>query len=307
MELTTNIYTLEDLESTDLTPYDGVYLGDPWSTDYPANLNLNLTDLEQALKILKARGLRAYISTFSVPREEDMPGVEKLLERIHDKSLPVDMLEVHNAGVLEMINSSPLNIPIHMGAVANIYTSAAAKLFREHGVTRVTGSYELTLEELKVLKDLGLEVEILVQGPMALGVSEKCPAGWWMKGEISQARICNEVVHLESEHMALRARGRATWSGKDVCLLEILSRLWALKFGFFRIDGTLYGSDYIREAGSIYREAWNGIANGTPVDVKRQKEMVNKLAWYNSNGLCNGYLLGQSGSDYMGDLWPPRD
>ena len=77
-----------------------------------------------------------------------------------------------------------------MGAVANIYTSATARLFREYGVTRVTGSYELSLEEIKVLRDLNLEVEVLVQGPMALGVSEKCPAGWWMQGEIDQVKLC---------------------------------------------------------------------------------------------------------------------
>lgn len=305
LELNTQIFTLEGLYNTDLSPYDAVYIGDPYSIEYPENLNQDFEGLKKAIPILKSAGKRVYLSTFSVPRNKDLPGIEKLLEFVASNGLPLDAVEIHNAGVLPIVRNSLGNIPIHLGCLSNIYTDLTVNLFKEQGVTRVTGNYELSLDDLKYIKEkCSLEVEILVQGRMALGVSEECPALWWSEGEgaepQSPADACRKNIELHSDKMNLLVFGRATFSGKDVCVIEHAPLLLESGFNIFRIGYNPAGAEFLKEAGAIYKEIFETAEQKKKLPQKMLKSYMKRLKIFSSQGFCNGYYFKKSGSDYLG-------
>lgn len=311
MEINTRIFTLEKLDKVNIEVYDAFYLGDPFVPPYPGNLCQDFEGLKIAVFRLKEAGKRVYVSTFSVPRNRDLPAIEKLLRFIVGEKLPIDAVEAHNTGVLLLIREMMPHIPVSMGCLSNIYTDSTVNLLKESGVTRVSPSYELTLKELELIKDrCNVEVEILLHGRMELGVSEECPAVWWhnqgLKGEgeeISESdgiNLCTGIVDLSSERMDLTVRGRTTLSGRDVCMMEHVPLLLSKGFRHFRIDTSVGSDEYFAAAGEAYRKAF-GLWQEKRLDESGEilKGLTEVLKRYSRNGFCNGYYFGRSGSEYV--------
>ncbi len=303
MEINTQIYTLEKLLNTDISHYDAIYLGDPFSIEYPENLILSLEDLKKSVHILKKNNKKAYLSTFSVPRDKDIPSMENLFKYIAKENIPIDMIEIHNFGLISLIREIIGDIPIHAGSVSNIYTVQTATLLKEKGVTRVTGNYELSLEELEEIKKIPIEVEILIHGRMVLGISEECPAIWWKGDEKKKAQLSKRILALHSSKMDLTVRGRTTLSGKDVCMMEHIPTLIEKGFSIFRIDSSVYPPEYTQKAGKYYKEIIEKYISQqyNPDEMEAQiKRYMEDLAKFNTKGFCNGYYFKTSGSKYIG-------
>lgn len=316
MELNTRIFTLEKLNKINIESYDAFYLGDPFAPPYPGNLCQDYEGLGRAVYELKEAGKRVYVSTFSVPRNSDLPAIENLLKFIAGEKLPIDAMEAHNTGVLMLIREMMPHIPVHMGCLSNIYTDSTVNLLKESGVTRVAPSYELTLKELEIIKDsCNVEVEILLHGRMALGVSEECPAVWWHKqeatkdeGETDLTKLCTGIVDLSSERMDLTVRGRTTLSGKDVCMMEHVPLLLSKGFRHFRIDTSVGSDEYLAAAGASYRKAFE-LWKEKPGEEMGEvlKGLMEGLKMYSGHGFCNGYLFGRSGSEYVSETEDGRE
>lgn len=304
MEINTAIETLEKLKKTDISSYDAVYLGDPFSLEYPENMCLNLGDLAAGVEILKSEGKKAYVTTFSVPRNKDLPAIEKMLRFVKEKRLAVDMIEAHNTGVLKMVNEIQGDMPVAMGCLSNIYTDSTVELLKKFGVVRVTGSYELSLGELLMIRErCSVEVEVLVQGRMVLGVSEECPARVWFGDEtpegFSDAELCRRVIELKAKKMQLAVTGRVTLSGRDVCMMEHLPELVLKGMDVFRIGGPASSWEYLSKAGQYYRDVLRTIEKAEIFPEEKVKDYMADLRRFNPNGFCNGYYYSTSGSEYV--------
>lgn len=316
MEINTEIFTLEKLNTVKIESYDAFYLGDPFAPPYPGNLCQDFEGLRTAIHKLKEAGKRVYVSTFAVPRDRDMPDIENLLRFVKRENLPVDAIEAHNTGVLMLIREILPQIPVHMGCLSNIYTDSTVNLLKESGVTRVAPSYELTLDELEIIKDrCHVEVEILLHGRMALGVSEECPAVWWYnqegikeENETDLTKLCTGIVDLSSERMDLTVRGRTTLSGKDVCLMEHVPLLLSKGFRHFRIDTSVGSDEYFTAAGAAYRKALELWKEEPGKEIgETLKSLMAGLKMYSRHGFCNGYLFGRSGSEYLSETEGGRE
>jgi len=315
LEINTRIFTLDKLKRVSMEPYDAIYLGDPFAPEYPGNLCFEENELSEAVRLLKESGKKAYISTFSVPRNRDLPAIEKLLRFISREKLPVDAIEAHNTGVLNIIREILPGVPIYMGCLSNIYTDSTVNLLKKYGVMRVVPSYELSLDELEIIKNqCKIEVEILVHGRMILGVSEECPAVWWYgeqkaetEGQKSETEkndcsLCREIINLSSERMDLTVRGRTTLSGKDVCMMEHIPMLLDRGFEIFHIDTSVGNDEYFETAGRLYQQAiqtWRDSPGNREKLSLEAKDSIDRLRQYNTGGFCNGYYFKTSGSEYV--------
>src|ERR1019366_3291321 len=94
-ELNTTIANLRDLQASDLTDYDGVYLGDIYCRLYESNF------LEKVRKMLEA-----------------------------SVAAGAEAVEVHNLGILRIAHEEFPELPVHVGGFANIYTAAGAEGLR---------------------------------------------------------------------------------------------------------------------------------------------------------------------------------
>lgn len=296
-ELNTTIASLRDLLDSDLAAYDGIYLGDVYCRRYEGNFLERPGDLAEGLRILRDQGKRAYVTTYAAPRNDFLPGVTRMLHAA--AAAGAEAVEVHNLGVLRIARAEVPQLPVHVGGFANLYTSAAAEVLRGFGVVRFTPNYELSLPEIREMASAcGAPMEILVHGKMPLGVSDYC---FLLDYEESWGArcpdLCRKELFLRQGNWAMKSVGKGTLSGRDVCMLEHLSRLLADGHRHFRIETVSESPDYRREIAAVYRSALLGAASG---GEKVDEGLWEVLRRHARIGLCNGFYFGRSGMDYEG-------
>ncbi len=224
-ELNTSIANLRDLRESDLSSYDGVYLGDIYCRLYERNFLEHPTDLREGLRVLADQGKRAYVTTYAAPRNDFLPKIRKTLETA--ATAGAQAVEVHNLGVLKIAHDEFPGLPVHVGGFANIYTDAGVEVLRGFGAVRFAPNYELSLDEiLEIVTACRVPAELLIHGKMPLGVSDYCflldyEERWGMKCP----DLCQKDLFLRRGDWAMKSLGKGILSGKDVCMLEHLPRL----------------------------------------------------------------------------------
>jgi putative protease len=296
-ELNTTIANLRDLRESDLSDYDGVYLGDIYCRIYEANFLEQPGDLKEGLRILQDQGKRAYVTTYAGPRNDFLPKVRKTLEA--SSAAGAQAVEIHNLGILKIAHDEFPELPVHIGGFANVYTAPGVEVLREFGAVRFTPNYELSLDEInEITAACGAPMELLVHGKMPLGISDYCfLLDYEEKWGIKCPDLCQKELFLKQGDWAMKSVGKGILSGKDVCMLEHLPRLLAEGHRYFRIETVSETPGYRSEVAAVYRAALDRVAAGDGLMDEGWWETVRRHARI---GLCNGFYFGRSGMDYAG-------
>jgi putative protease len=296
-ELNTTIANLRDLRDSDLSAYDGVYLGDIYCRIYEANFLEQLSDLKEGLHILQDQGKRAYVTSYAAPRNDFLARARAVLEASAEAG--ADAVEVHNLGILKIVHDEFPELPVHVGGFANLYTAAGVEVLRGFGAVRFTPNYELSLDEIhEITSSCDAPMELLVHGKLPLGISDYCfLLDYEEKWGIKCPDLCQKELFLKQGDWAMKSVGKGILSGKDVCMLEHLPRLLADGHRHFRIETHSETPAYRREVGAVYRAALGRAASGDDRGDESSWETIRRHARI---GLCNGFYFGRSGMDYAG-------
>ncbi|HJV24330.1 MAG TPA: peptidase U32 family protein [Aromatoleum sp.] len=312
-ELSTDVGNLKELREGDFSAYDALYLGDFSCPDYPNNFSSHPELLEAGLEIVKSRGQKAYLRLYAVPGNDDLGWVEDLIDTALE--LPFDALEVHNLGVLRMLNEKNCRLPVHLGVFGNLYTHETAKVLKNYGVTRVYPNPELSLAEVRYIAEhADVEVLVPVHGKIPLVISETCFILEHSGDGEEEGGQCGDgscSYQCTQEHWLKRGRGdgsRADWSlkdtgrmtlsGKDLCMLEHATTLAGMGLAHFYVHNKGEAPGYAAAVGSIYREALTRAFAGAPgADPASALVTLTALA---REGLCNGYYFEGAGQRYIG-------
>jgi putative protease len=294
--LTTSVSNLRHLRASDLEPYDAIYLGNLYCRRYEGNLLERPAELAEAVRVLRDRGRRAYLTTYGAAREDAMPALRAALETAVRAG--VEAVEVHGLGLLKLVRDEYPGLAIHAGGFANVYTDAGVEVLARYGVARVMPSHELTLDEIDAIAAGGVPLEIPVHGKLPLGISESCILlEYEPRWGVRCPDLCQREVFLRREDWALKSVGTGILSGRDACLLEHLPRLVAAGHRYFRIEAVSESPAYRRDVGAVYREALGRALAGDPTPDSRWWASLRAHA---KVGFCNGFAFGQSGMDYVG-------
>ena len=100
-----------------------------------------------------------------------------VLDVLMDNKIKVDAIICADLGVISMARRLVPNLAVHVSTQANITNSESAKVFIDMGVRRLILAREMTLEEIKSLRDKipeTIELEALCHGAMCISYSGRC-------------------------------------------------------------------------------------------------------------------------------------
>ena len=310
-ELSTNCANPKQLRQTDFAAYDAVYLGDFSCLDYPSNFSAHPELLEKAVTELKSQGKKVYLRLYATPGNEDLPQVREMIETA--KTLPFDAIEVHNLGVLRILQQLGCTLPVHLGVFGNLYTDASARVLKEFGVTRVYPNPELSLTEIHYIREqTPIEIILPVHGKIPLVISETCfiiensPATA-KKVDCNGKSVCSFPcsqdywLNRSNGQWVLKDTGRMTLSGKDLCMLEHIPELLQAGQQFFYIQSHGESPEYVETTGKLYRQALQQALNQEQqgIDNPDQHAEMAALRALSKEGLCNGYYFEGAGQTYI--------
>lgn len=295
LELSTDLFDLEQLRETDLSPYDAFYLGNPYCLLHKGNFLMSPEDTLEAANVLRREGKRIYITTPTAPRGEELDRVDAIFGIARE--IEVDGMEFHNLGILYKASRELDGIPAQAGVFANIYTQVAASLLTEYGVVRVRPNVEVSLDEMEIIEqESPVSVSLTLHGKIPLGIVADCFLLEEGRAKDGCPDACLKPAWLKARDWTIKHVGRGIYSGLDLCLIEHLDGIIAKGFRHFRIESGYETGTYRSQVGKVYRDGLERALSGTFYPSDEWRGILRKNARL---GFCNGYLFGRSGRVYV--------
>ena len=151
---------------------DAVYVGGKQFSARQNAANFDLPQLQRAAELCHLYGAKLYLTVNTLVFAPEFPALVQFLEAAI--RLGVDAFLVQDFGLLELIRQISPDVPIHASTQMTIHTPEGALWAKEHGISRVVVSRELSRKEIAAICKTGIEVETFVHGALCMSVSGQC-------------------------------------------------------------------------------------------------------------------------------------
>jgi len=279
---------------------DAVYMGFSGFSLRAKADNFTPEELEAAAALVRKKGKRLYITINIFPHNRDIPLIKDHLAYL--KGVSPDALIISDPGIVELAAEIAPEIPVHISTQANITNYTAAKFWEKAGAKRLVLSRELSIEEIKEIRDnVSIELECFVHGAICLSYSGRCYMSSFMANRSANRGACTNTCRWDYTLMEEQRpgkyypvyendRGTYVMSSRDLCMIEYLDRLADAGVGSFKIEGRMKGINYLAGVVKTYREAVNALKERP---YRTNERWLKDLSMFSSRGYTTGMFLGK--------------
>lgn len=280
---------------------DAVYLaGRDFSLRSYAD-NFTTEEMDRAIRLGHARGIRLYVACNTFPRDAEMPALRAFLSDLGD--MKPDAVIVADPGVALTARQLIPHIPLHISTQANTTHAATADFWHRFGASRVNAARELSISELAALVAAApIEVEAFVHGALCISYSGRCLLSSFMAQRDGNRGQCAQPCRWEyalveatrpGQYMPVSqdARGTYIFNSRDLCMIAHLPALLATGVRALKIEGRMKGIHYLATVVKTYREALDA-ALANPAGFQCRAHWLRELSRINTRGYCTGFYLG---------------
>ncbi|MBY8990259.1 MAG: U32 family peptidase [Candidatus Lokiarchaeota archaeon] len=276
---------------------DAVYFGVESLNMRMYSDNFKLDDLNNIVKTCHSNNIRAYLTTNIVIYENEL----SLLEQILDKAVEaeIDAVIIHDISAIQLVKEKGLNF--HISTQANISNSRTALFYESLGAQRLILARELSLEQIKEIKNKvsKVEIETFVHGAQCTSISGRC----YFSAELCQSQDysanrgkcvqpCRRRWRVyDDQSNELLYDGVFFINAKDLCMIEHIPKLINAKIDAFKIEGRMRDPIYVEEVASCYSEAINSFYENTFTQDK-VKDWLKRLNKVYNRGFSTGFYFG---------------
>lgn len=233
--------------------------------------NFDLEEIKQAVTYAHAHNVKVYITVNIIAHNPDFVGLLDYLKYLDE--IKVDGVIVSDLGVANLV-SNHTKLELHVSTQANITNSEAAKVWVKFGAKRLVLARELTISEIKDIKQAvgeDIEIECFCHGAMCISYSGRCLLSNYFTGRDSNkgacAQACRWSYTLHSNfdqkpvegYFPIEEDGRGTYilNSKDMCLINHIEQLVEAGVTSFKIEGRMKTPYYVATTVNAYRRAIN--------------------------------------------------
>lgn len=249
---------------------DAVYLGGAnWSLRAQAG-NFDRAGLREAVSYAHQRGVKVYVTVNIFAHNRDLNGLEDYLLFLREAG--ADALIVADPGILQLCRETVPELPLHLSTQANVTNKASVRFWAAQGVKRINLARELSLEEIRTIRQAvpDIALEVFVHGALCISYSGRCLLSSYLTGRNANlgdcAHPCRYSYHLLEEKrpgqyfpVVEDKRGTYIFNSRDLCLLNRLPELAAAGIDSVKIEGRMKSVGYVGAAVRVYRAALDWI------------------------------------------------
>lgn len=281
---------------------DAVYLAGQMFGMRTAPSNFTREELQTAVALAHARGVRVYVTCNTVPRNKEIDLLPDYLAFLQEAG--VDALIVTDLGVIDLAKRYAPKAELHVSTQAGITNYAAANAFYQLGAKRVVLARETTMEEIaeiraKTPKDL--EIEAFVHGAMCMSFSGRCLLSNYMAGRDANRGACAQPCRWKyalveekrpGQYMPIYQEGEGSYilNSKDMCMVRHLPELLRAGVTSLKIEGRAKSSYYVAVTTNAYRWALDELEQHPDIPVSPW--IVEELDKISHRPYSTGFYLG---------------
>ena len=207
------------------------------------------------------------------------------------KQYPIDAFIVQDLGIVPILQKHFPNAHLHVSTQASCMNREAVKMYQNLGFDRVVLGREVSLAEVREIKDAvpEMEIECFAHGAMCIAYSGRCLMSAYLTGRSAQSGFCSHTCRWEydlgvlgedkakeiaqSGELVLRERKRpdeffpvyegddftAILSSKDLCMIEHLDDMKKAGVDSLKIEGRMKSIYYVALVTRAYRKALDAL------------------------------------------------
>ncbi|HCQ88861.1 peptidase U32 family protein [Clostridium sp. UBA2485] len=286
---------------------DAVYLGGSKLNLRAFADNFTNEELKEGIEYAHARGKKVHVTMNVFPHNEDLEGLEDYLKELYE--IGADAIIVADPGIIMTAREVVPNLEIHLSTQANNVNYKSAIFWYKQGVKRIVLARELTLEEIRDIKDKvpqELDLEIFVHGSMCMSYSGRCLLSNYMTGRDANRGQCAQPCRYKyrlveekrnEEYFPIIEDDKGTYimNSKDLCMIEYIPELMNTGAISFKIEGRMKSAYYAATVVKAYREAIDTYFEN-PKEYKFQQKWLENLQKPSHRKYYTGFYLGDKDS-----------
>ena len=218
----------------------------------------------------------------------------------------VDAVILADLGAFRLAGKHAPHVERHVSTQAGVTNYLAAQSWYELGAKRVILARELSLEEIRTIRektDPALELEAFVHGAMCVSYSGRCLLSNYMTGRDSSRGACAQPCRYRYALMEEKRpgeffpveetpQGTYIMNSRDMCMIDHLDDL--LFLDSLKIEGRAKSAYYAAVATAAYRHGLDAAISGTPLDPVWRDEVEH----LSHRPYATGFFYGQPGQFY---------
>lgn len=274
--------------------------------------NFSDEEIKEAVKIAHKIGKKVYITLNIIAKDEDFEGLKEYLEFLQETE--VDAVIVADIGVMEFVRKYAPKLDIHISTQANIINSYTANFFADLGVKRLILARELSLEQIKKLRQnlpKEVEIEVFVHGAMCMAYSGRCLLSNYLTGRDSNHGECvqacrwkyyvREVSRDDELEVEEDEKGSYIFNSKDLNMLSHLEELKGGGVDSIKIEGRMKSSYYVATVVNAYRMALDMLPE------KPTEELEKELLKASHRRYTTGFYFDEENRQFQEDSMPVQN
>jgi U32 family peptidase len=153
---------------------DAVYAGQPRYSLRVRENDFSMTNLAIGISEAHARGKKFFVASNISPHNAKVKTYMRDMEPVI--AMEPDALIMSDPGLIMMVREKWPEMPIHLSVQANAVNYASVKFWQKMGLTRVILSRELSIDEIKEIRQEcpEMELEVFIHGALCIAYSGRC-------------------------------------------------------------------------------------------------------------------------------------
>jgi len=266
-ELLVPASSLEVLKTAVIFGADAVYIGGEAFGLRAKAKNFSKEDMRQGIEFAHEYNKKVYVTVNILAHNNDLPGVREYLKEL--KELRPDGLIIADPAIFMLAKEICPEIERHISTQANNTNYGTYKFWWDLGATRVVSARELSLKEIREIRDNipeEMEIESFMHGAMCISYSGRCLLSNYFTGRDANQGACTHPCRWKYSVMEEKRpgeyfpvyeneRGTYIFNSKDLCMIEYVPEMIEAGIDSFKIEGRMKTALYVATVARTYRKA----------------------------------------------------
>lgn len=278
---------------------DAVYAGQPRYSLRVRNNAFDFVALKQGIAKAHAQNKKFFVASNIIPHNAKIKTYMDDIAPI--VKLNPDALIIADPGLIMLVKEKFPEQVVHLSVQANAINYASVKFWQNAGISRVILSRELSLDEIKEIRQQcpDIELEVFVHGALCIAYSGRCLLSGYLNHRDSNQGSCTnacrwkygvkaaeetfdgdvkalEVKPIEKQVVLLEEEGRPKelmptyedehgtyiMNSKDLRAIEHVHTLTQIGVDSLKIEGRTKSYYYVARTAQVYRQAIDDALTG---------------------------------------------